>query len=631
MEQEPALSTSMGTDGGRSAFATVRGKIYAPESPSASSLGSSEDVLGYNGNSFLAVSDNSGTLPIAPKSVVELGSDSVSVRLEKGENVVVVGLYSLWVKHGEVSLLGASLQASATLHHVSVPVMHSIPSITAISALAEVVISTDDNGIRYLGDVARHFSAIWEPTFLGTMMSFHVLGYHSKNIKDVSKELRGLTLEHWLPPIRQILRGGRNTIPRVLVTGAKGTGKSTLCRVFINTLLTMSIPGSTVPTKAFPDGVLFLDIDPGQPELSAPGIIYLAHVHVPLLGPSFTNLVIPDSTENIMLRMHYLGAYTPRESPSHYQDCVSDLLRLYRGYPNFPLIINTCGWNTGAGKHVLLSTVREIVLTDIIYIGDTRNATLQELMESDAGGEHKALTPLLAEANRTPLKSGKDFREMQLQAYLHALGVVNGRVLFDQIPLTTIRDGLPANAGVSYKLSMIVMLDQSVKPEYLVTAVDGSVAAIVVIKHGSPLYGLAAGAHTPNGQVPYLVYGNKVANPLDPETTECIGLGYVTAPISEHRQLRIKSPVSAAHITSQAEKGYKIALVLAQQQGLWANLESIQACEKRPYRLQSRRRETTIGGEGECAESLPASTEALAEPGREGFFDELEKAGKHKV
>ncbi|KAF7505528.1 hypothetical protein GJ744_000690 [Endocarpon pusillum] len=590
MEQEPALSSSMGTD---------------------------------------------GTFPIAPKSVVELGSDSVSVRLEKGENVVVVGLYSLWVKHGEVSLLGASLQASATLHHVAAPVTHSIPSISAVSAVAEVVISTDDYGIRYLGDVARHFAAIWEPTFLATMMSFHVLGYHSKNIKDVSKELRGLTLEHWLPPIRQILRGGRDTIPRVLVTGAKGTGKSTLCRVFINTLLTMNIHGTTVPTKAFPDGVLFLDIDPGQPELSAPGIIYLAHVHAPLLGPSFTNLVIPDSTENIMLRMHYLGAYTPRDSPSHYQDCVSDLLRLYRGYPNLPLIINTYGWNTGV---------------DIIYIGDTRNATLQELMESDAGGEHKALTPLPKEANRTPLKSGKDVREMQLQAYLHALGVVNGRVLFDQTPLTTIRDGLAANAGpnagpnagVSYKLSMIVMLDQRVAPEYLVNAVDGSVAALVLIKHGSPLYGLSAGehstqatmqgethiTHTPNGQVPYLVYGNKVANLLDPETTECIGLGYVTAPISEHRQLRIKSPVSAAHITSQAEKGYKIALVLAQQKGLWANLESIQACEKRPYRLQSRRRETTIGGERGGAESLPASTKALADPGWKGFFDGLEKAGK---
>lgn len=77
--------TELHITGGRSAFATVRTKICAPESPSASSSDSSEDVLGHNENSFLALSDESGALPIAPKSVVEIGSESVRVRLEKGE------------------------------------------------------------------------------------------------------------------------------------------------------------------------------------------------------------------------------------------------------------------------------------------------------------------------------------------------------------------------------------------------------------------------------------------------------------------------------------------------------------------------------------------------------------------
>ena len=90
----------------------------------------------------------------------------------------MVGLYSLWVKRGEVSLLGASLRASSTLHHVSVPVTHAIPSITAISDLVEVVISTDDRGIRYLGDVSPHFAGIWEPTSHSTWLSFHVVSFY---------------------------------------------------------------------------------------------------------------------------------------------------------------------------------------------------------------------------------------------------------------------------------------------------------------------------------------------------------------------------------------------------------------------------------------------------------------------
>jgi polynucleotide 5'-hydroxyl-kinase GRC3/NOL9 len=89
----------------------------------------------------------------------------------------VVGLYSLWVKRGRVSLLGATLEASSTLHHVFVPVTHAIPSITATHGLAELVISMKENGIRYLGDISRHFAGIWEPTFISTTLSFHVVSF----------------------------------------------------------------------------------------------------------------------------------------------------------------------------------------------------------------------------------------------------------------------------------------------------------------------------------------------------------------------------------------------------------------------------------------------------------------------
>lgn len=87
----------------------------------------------------------------------------------------MVGLYSLWVKRGEVWLLGARLRASSTLHHVFVPVTHAVPSITAASDLAELVISTNASGIRYMGDISQHFAGIWEPTLTETTLSFHVV------------------------------------------------------------------------------------------------------------------------------------------------------------------------------------------------------------------------------------------------------------------------------------------------------------------------------------------------------------------------------------------------------------------------------------------------------------------------
>jgi polynucleotide 5'-hydroxyl-kinase GRC3/NOL9 len=417
----------------------------------------------------------------------------------------------------------------------------------------------------------------------------------------VSKELRRLTLVHWLPPIQKLLHREGNAIPKVLVSGAKGAGKSTFCRVLINHMLTMEVNGNTGKMKAFPDGVVFLDIDPGQPELAAPSIIYLAHLRAPLLGPAFANIIAAGLTDNVMLRMHYLGAYTPREYPSHYQSCISDLLSLYCDYGNVPLVVNTCGWIAGSGKSVMLSAVQGMKLTNLIHIGDSRNTALQDIMESDAGGDEKVLTQIRSHKKRSALRSARDLREMQLLVYLHASSVVQGRVLHDLLPLTASRDCLPTKSGASTSLSTIVLLDEDVRPEYLIEALNGAVAAIVAIKHDSPLYEIMtgnmrsgtsfhAGMHvisSLNGRVPHLVYGAKAANPLDPQTTECIGLGYIAMAKSQARQLHIRSPVSAAQIASEVARGYKIALVVAQQQGLWASLERNVARKERPEQLHS--------------------------------------------
>jgi len=63
----------------------VHGETSVPGSPPTPSTDSSEEFLGPTENAVLACSDDAATLLRTPKSVVELGSDSVSVRLGKGE------------------------------------------------------------------------------------------------------------------------------------------------------------------------------------------------------------------------------------------------------------------------------------------------------------------------------------------------------------------------------------------------------------------------------------------------------------------------------------------------------------------------------------------------------------------
>jgi polynucleotide 5'-hydroxyl-kinase GRC3/NOL9 len=425
-----------------------------------------------------------------------------------------------------------------------------------------------------------------------------------------------------------------NTTPRILVTGAKRTGKSTFCRILMNHMLT----SSANTTLTFPDGIMLLDMDPGQPELSAPGMVYLAHLREPLLGPSFANIIVPGTTDNQILRMHYMGAYTPRESPSHYRSCIRDLLSVSLQYKTIPLIINTCGWISVTGQRVLLSALHGFSVTDVVQIGDMPNGSLQSVLQSDTEAIRNAMTFVPTQRNKTPLKSGRDLREMQLQAYLHASGYLRGPASWDNLPITTLRATGSANSGITYEHFMIIMLDENIVPEYITDALDGSVAAIVKIKPNSPLYGAFAGdgemqdnpspgmhiAHTTDSHLPYLVHRGMGANPVDPEGTECLGLGFVTVARSVSRQLRIQSPVEASQIAAIVADGDRIALVLARQHGQWSILESSQARVQFPSIHHFAQAQQFAG-------LSSVSSEAYVDPEWDDFFAELARTRRPQL
>lgn len=285
-------------------------------------------------------------------------------------------------------------------------------------------------------------------------------------------------------------------------------------------------------------------------------------------------------------------------------------------------------------------------LTDVICVGDARNMPLDQLLQSDNGGSYRFLTKLPSPPEQPPLMEGRCLRAMQLQAYLHVSKVVSDRVSWGRFPLKVMRGYPLAEAGLTAENFMVVLLNQDVKAEYVVDALSDSVAAIVIIKRDSPLHGLSTGTrqrraraqtgmhieHTPDGHLPYLVFEEQGSYPLDPKTTECIGLGLVTVEPGEQGQLRIKSPVSAEHIKEELERGYHIALVLSQQLGTFATLESIFARESRSQRPHDRSEPYMGARHHESAETLTSAADMEGDPTWKGFFEELEKAaGPHTV
>lgn len=69
---------------------------------------------------------------------------------------------------------------------------------------------------------------------------------------------------------------------RIMISGGKGVGKSTLLKYVINRLLGLY------------DSVFVIDLDPGQSEFTIPGCVSGVIVREPIFGPSFTHLQKPE-------------------------------------------------------------------------------------------------------------------------------------------------------------------------------------------------------------------------------------------------------------------------------------------------------------------------------------------------
>ena len=188
-----------------------------------------------------------------------------------------------------------------------------------------------------------------------------------------------------------------------MITGAKGTGKSTLLRYMTNRLLSLRNNSNYNGSKI--GGVAILDTDVGQPELAPPGLLRLAIVRSPLLRPPYWNLVDggtereeakddidenndddddDDGDGNVeVISSVFFGAVTSKVDPTRYINAVQMLMEKYetevvQTSPDpIPLLINMDGWVKGMGYQILTTLIDIIRPTHLIQIlGETKGQIL---------------------------------------------------------------------------------------------------------------------------------------------------------------------------------------------------------------------------------------------------------------
>ncbi|XP_069182102.1 polynucleotide 5'-hydroxyl-kinase NOL9 isoform X1 [Procambarus clarkii] len=148
-------------------------------------------------------------------------------------------------------------------------------------------------------------------------------------------------------------------VPRVVVCGGKSVGKSTFFKYIINSLL------SNKPDM----GIMCLDLDLGQSELSLPSCVSLVRITKPLLGPAYARCI-----ENYAsyVKQVLVGGTNPQFMLHRYIAAVQYLNQLSQEQSSLPLIINTMGWTQGTGLSIMLDVLRIIKPTHVVQIQSTR-------------------------------------------------------------------------------------------------------------------------------------------------------------------------------------------------------------------------------------------------------------------
>ncbi|KAJ5103745.1 Pre-mRNA cleavage complex II Clp1 [Penicillium argentinense] len=589
--------------------------------------------------------------------VVYADEGALCVRIKEKMNLALVGQYDLWVKRGVVSLMGAKLRPSSKVYRVYAPSTHSLPVIKCVSGVdgeAEVEFKSCNNGLARLRDASPLYQRIWNGQNTDAdkiaikgaaenwRRSFSVL-YTSAD-DSMKRHLRPLHLDKkWSASMKALSqRQGRL---RVLVCGPKASGKSTFCRYLLNHVL--SPAPETENGYLNTDGVAFLDLDPGQPEFAPMGQVYLAHLKAPFFGPPFTHPSLDDSRDGHILRAHHIGATSPKEDPDHYAVATMNLLDQYRTllaiYPQCPLIVNYPGWIFGQGLEVATWLIGCLGLSDVVYMSEKGPAEVVEPLNVAANAARVPMTILPSQPTEFVSRSSAQLRSMQIQSYFHLshqAGLSNPQ--WSETPLSRTRPTAVEYAGEKQGIAGVVVMGSQINPNMLREVIEGAIVAVVEVESPRAFLGSSSSAErlsredeqygtgadddvemgsnesatkgtlasiedgsvirTPEN-LPYLFAGFGSCTPLDPKSSNCLGLALVRSVDTASQKLELSTPISSSRLYNAIEQGHRIVLVRGQLDNPnWAISEEYHAARAAERQYQQsvsrlRKNEDSLSGD----------------------------------
>lgn len=465
------------------------------------------------------------------------------------KRLVLLGSYGVKVKSGEVSIYGASLYSSDTIQWVHAPHCHALPVLRCSEkSVLELHPHPGASQLRNMERLSQVFGNLWNEASSGAVaQTWQILPSSADGPKKaILQDLKSPAV--WNRKIAELVTTKPENVPMLLVCGPKSSGKSTFTRIVTNKLVT-DRAGSK--KRKWP-GVAVLDIDPGQPEFSPPGVISLVTLDGPNLSPPFCHPTLGDKNT---VRSHTVASITPAANLEHYKSCVLDLLSHYKAeYTKYPLIINTPGWIQGSGLILLQDLILDLRPTELLYMSEDGPEDTVAGLKSVCGGA--SFTNLPSQSSEFTSRTALHLRHMQTMSYFHkdAAHSSNVGIRWNSTPLALVPPLLVSYSGVDSGLFGIVCYGYQPDPELLLEAIDGTILAIVEIEDHR-----AFGTLCTNGEV-----GPKLENlvqrtperipyirsevPLDPRYAQCLGLALIRGIDTKHNLLALSTPLSAGQL-----------------------------------------------------------------------------------
>lgn len=351
-----------------------------------------------------------------------------------------------------------------------------------------------------------------------------------------------------------------------------------------------------------------MDLDPGQPEFSPIGRIYLAHLGKPVFGPPFSHPDAGNDENAYIVRSHCIGANTPKDDPDYYVMATRNLMDHYRmlfqRYPQCPLIINYPGWIFGLGLEIASLFIDTLGLSDVAYMSENGPAEVINPLTFAAQEARVDITVLPSQCTKYAPRSKPQIRTMQMMSYFHSSQAPQRSRVWNDAPLTRTQPLSVSYTGPARGIFGIMVTGPRHDPDFLEEVLEGSVVGIVVIDsidaipvtnptqvQFSNVRGSSPNATTreegkdpsiendgdqcsdtehpnitssPNNNLPYLFSGDGDCMQLNPALSNCLGLAFVRGVNTKSRTLELYTPVQLPAIRNAIDQGGKIVLVRGQ-------------------------------------------------------------------